>query len=521
MTQFIIVRPGQSNVVTSGPQFGVPYTILGADGSRAVFNDPGDPDYVGWLSNASGFDSPEVREYADELVGDDGGVHGQFLYGRRPITLEGQIDNNPQGLFKYVRSAPILNEAQNPSFERYQASTPTGWTPFSNAGTSGNIARSSDLTLFTPRTGSVYAYHQGTNGAGAGTQAKMMWGVPVSVTTGEKLLLSFKGKRRYGGTQLELRYRNNSGAVVTTGLTSIAGGQLTTTGTSETIFKGLLTVPSGVTTIQITAYLAGVADSNPFDYRVDGFQIVRVPDQATAESLPYFDGDFVEGTGYEVEWVDDPNTSSSRLYSVQEVALSATEARNLRMTKLARATNAMTRDSTIRWLPDGGVPQQLHVRRQQPLRIEGAFNKTFQLAMVASDPRIYAEAVKTTRVVPGDPDEYAMNDGTTDTKPVVVINGPITDPTIQNYTAGKSLSFSTANDPTNFPGAKLNAGDTLVIDMQNKTVMLNGTINVYSAVVFESSEWWTILPGQNTIRLLGTNTSSATNAQVRWSDAWV
>src|SRR4051812_28353884 len=78
-----------------GVQYGVKYTLTGPDGTVAVFNDPADANYVGMLdpANCSGFDSADVRENADELVQMDGGIHGDFYFGRRPVTLAGKIFN--------------------------------------------------------------------------------------------------------------------------------------------------------------------------------------------------------------------------------------------------------------------------------------------------------------------------------------------------------------------------------------------------------------------------------------------
>lgn len=72
-------------------QFGVPFTLIGPSGARAVFNDDTDPDYVGLLSNVSGLDSAEVRENFSDRVEGDGAEHGNFWYGRRPVILEGMI----------------------------------------------------------------------------------------------------------------------------------------------------------------------------------------------------------------------------------------------------------------------------------------------------------------------------------------------------------------------------------------------------------------------------------------------
>lgn len=69
----------------SGPQDDTKYTLLNDDGSEAVFNDPTDSNYVGF-ARWTGLDSPEIRESAYDLVQADGGVHGDFWHGRRPIV---------------------------------------------------------------------------------------------------------------------------------------------------------------------------------------------------------------------------------------------------------------------------------------------------------------------------------------------------------------------------------------------------------------------------------------------------
>ena len=72
-------------------QYGTIYTLNGPNGVTAVFNDPTSPNYVGMLSEITGLDSPEVRESVDELVEADGGVHGAFYFGRRPITMNCRV----------------------------------------------------------------------------------------------------------------------------------------------------------------------------------------------------------------------------------------------------------------------------------------------------------------------------------------------------------------------------------------------------------------------------------------------
>ena len=74
-----------------GPETGLVYTLTGPDGTVAVFNDDTSPDYVGSLTELSGLDSPELRENGGDLIEADGGWHGNFFHGRRPITLAGTI----------------------------------------------------------------------------------------------------------------------------------------------------------------------------------------------------------------------------------------------------------------------------------------------------------------------------------------------------------------------------------------------------------------------------------------------
>lgn len=77
--------------IPGGVQYDTKFTITGPDGAAAVFNDPTDVNYVGVLTEITGFDMPEVRESADNLVQMDGGIHGDFFFGRRPFTMSGRV----------------------------------------------------------------------------------------------------------------------------------------------------------------------------------------------------------------------------------------------------------------------------------------------------------------------------------------------------------------------------------------------------------------------------------------------
>jgi hypothetical protein len=72
---------------------GAVYTLIGPDGATAAFNVPSDPNYVGMLKEVTGLDSPEIRESAQELVEADGGAHGSFFFGRRPVVMNAVVFN--------------------------------------------------------------------------------------------------------------------------------------------------------------------------------------------------------------------------------------------------------------------------------------------------------------------------------------------------------------------------------------------------------------------------------------------
>lgn len=97
-----------------GVEYGQKMTLTGPDGTVAVFNDTSDPNFVGSLdpANSSGLDSPDVRENADDLVQMDGGVHGDFFYGRRPLTLGGRVHGHTSTTQRNLR-LDLLKRATN------------------------------------------------------------------------------------------------------------------------------------------------------------------------------------------------------------------------------------------------------------------------------------------------------------------------------------------------------------------------------------------------------------------------
>lgn len=272
--------------IPTGPQISAKYTLISPSGARVVFNDQNDRDMVGVMTDISGIDSPDVRESADDLVQLDGGVHGEFFYGRRPITLSGILLN------------------------------------------------------------------------------------PVSA--------------------------------------------------------------------------------------------------------------------------DD---------------------RNRRMTKLMAASNAMRQDGTLSWVLQNGYEQFVKVRRNSALRITGKWQKEFQVALVAADPRIYGATLQSGRVNGTSISTghiYASNAGNAPMFPQIVIQGPVTNPVLKNSNGGSiSLTYT------------LTSTDRLVIDTLNRTVTDQNGLSRYSAVDFLSTTWWSVDPGVNDITFSASSATGSSWFMAYWRDAWI
>lgn len=124
------------------PQIGTKYVLVNANGVRVTFNDPTDADNVGVLTNITGLDSAEVREDGENLVQTDGGVHGPFLYGRRPILLEGFIYGHVSDSQRNERVARLASatDAMGPD-------ATLSWQPAGGAAVYSKVRRQQPLKI--------------------------------------------------------------------------------------------------------------------------------------------------------------------------------------------------------------------------------------------------------------------------------------------------------------------------------------------------------------------------------------
>lgn len=138
---------------------------------------------------------------------------------------------------------------------------------------------------------------------------------------------------------------------------------------------------------------------------------------------------------------------------------------------------------------------------------------TFQIQLKAEDPTIY-EAVVTDTATLGNPESgfgfnlaFNFGFGTSSTAGAASLNntgnkdadctfeivGPVVNPIIVHDESGNRLSFA----------CTLGVGDTLEVNLRNKTVLLGGTTSRRNFLI-GTSRWFLLQPGTNTIRFLGT-----------------
>ncbi|MEA9986258.1 phage distal tail protein [Subtercola sp. RTI3] len=151
----------------------------------------------------------------------------------------------------------------------------------------------------------------------------------------------------------------------------------------------------------------------------------------------------------------------------------------------------------------------------------------FILTLIATDPTIFdnsAGGIQTATIAPAVGGGVAMpfiwtpliwtpgaspttvtNPGNVLAFPTITLNNAMTNPTILNVTTGQFITFN---------GLTTSAGDQLVIDMKNRTVLLNGgSILTY---VSTTSSWWGLVVGANSIKLTTTNGADTVTGTFTW-----
>lgn len=154
----------------------------------------------------------------------------------------------------------------------------------------------------------------------------------------------------------------------------------------------------------------------------------------------------------------------------------------------------------------------------------------FAVELHATDPRIYDDAEQTGLAALPSPSGgltfpvtpplvfgtvstggtiLADNAGTFPTPVQFRIDGPVTNPRVENVTLGRALQLTYT----------LDASEHLLIDSDTRTVMLGGTASRYSALG-EAPEWFDLAPGVNEIKFSAL-TATAGTLTASWRSAWI
>lgn len=179
---------------------------------------------------------------------------------------------------------------------------------------------------------------------------------------------------------------------------------------------------------------------------------------------------------------------------------------------------------------DETIPKQMLVRRSGEIpepKVADA-DVRFIIGLVAPDPRKYGTVLHQLTATQASPAAglappltpplalpagappmavACTNAGSYETRPTVLITGPITGPAVVNQTTGQVVSFS---------GMTLAASDQLLVDLSTKTSYLNGAYRTADV----SSSWWVLQRGTTTVQVTGTGATGSTMT-VAWRDAWI
>lgn len=375
-------------------------------GARAVFNDPADPDYVGALTEVTGLDSPEVRESAFDLTESDGGSHGYFYLGRRPIVLTGAVFGHASVAERAVR----LDRARRASLA-LRNDTLLSWKP---------RVRLENLVT-NPRAQNDLVGWSGTSPSfviNSGASVARVTGVspPVGTTAVQISTTTLAGTQYQGATT---SITLNAG--VTYGI-SAAYRRTAGTGTGEILVSHSTGAGSGLT----------------------------LTSNATAASWTTVTGTFTPTvTGSYVVALRQPNSNTiDTVFQISDVMVSP-------------GTTTTYRDGDTAgwfWNGDSGntssgdfIETYIPVRRQQPFRESGNWVKTFQIPLVAESAVIQSYALK--HGVLGVAQE---NRGNYPAYPEITIVGPSTNPSVTSGLA----TFQTT-------GLTLASGETVRFNMLN------------------------------------------------------
>lgn len=503
----ITVEPGTDTNVPFGQNISTAYTLTGPDGTRAVFNNMADRDYVGMLTEITGLDSPEVRESAEEAVQMDGGLHGDFFFGRRPVTLTGLI-LNPASVGERDRRMTKIARASN----AMRADAQLSWVSEGGVQQYINVRRQQPLRV------------------SGGWQKSFQLGLVAA------------DPRIYNR---DIKVENVATTLsAPTSPTTIAQDDFTSF--TSGVLNGR-TAPIGGTWATLSS--TGVGDFVPSTTPTGGASVSIHSLIMTAVLGPIV-GD--------VDVVADFRADNDAANGI--MARYVTQTRNVYLfakrnsTSTSASAGIIMRDSTSGYLTLATLPITVADLSASPNYLVRGHLHVYESGVVVAELRRVADNSLISSATASHPDlatggelatgqagftgsEYdatgnvyfdsftatttvgisgiaaemtVTNEGSALTYPILQISGPGTNPTIRNYTTGQQIAFDVT----------LAAGDTLLVDTLNRTIYLND-LTAYETLDFNNTDWWGLAPGDNRLLLSFTDFDTGANMAVQFRDAWI
>lgn len=474
--------PAQANQHL-GVEYGAVYELVGPNGARAVFNDDKDPDFVGSLSaESSGLDSADVREDAEDATEADGGVHGNFWYGRRPVVLQGQVSatskterNNRVAKLKLASNA-MRDDAR------------LTWQPEGGPEVYLDLRRQQPVRI---TKGFVKEFQVPLVAASIYPRSATSKIVESKIETNTKYLTKFPTSQ----TQIHF------------------GGF----GEHE---EGLFSPPiSGIETEDGTfTKTEGMAEAKKQIYLVASKFGYAVPTTATIRGVE---------VGIKRRALDTSLTEGANEFKDNEVRLVDTETAGGLLGENKAKPEAWpywtgSGSDTAQWAFYGGKTDKWGATITPTKVNHGASADEWGIALTpermagwGAGDKAEVDAMKMTvywqEAATVSNQLVCQNDGDADALPKVVIKGAIDNPIVVNTTTGKMVKIDYS----------LGEGSVMVIDFEHHTVMVNNSEDIYAAYDFPVSDWWTLIPGSNVIAVNGEYASSKAKVEIIWNDTYV
>lgn len=508
-----------------GIEWGAKYTLVGPDGTTVVFNDSSDPNFIGVLSpESSGLDSPDVREDATDATEEDGGHHGDFFEGRRPVVLQGTI---------IASSATQRNERVGKLKRATRALR-------RDATLTWKIAGGVEVELALRRQQPLRVTKGYTKDFQVGMVAADIF--PKSVADHTSTLIfdrSFidttKNIDRIAINATHIYYSNKL-------LTGIGRSKLDGSEVNDS-FAATENGPTGIDLNSTYVYWGSTAGKIGRMTLAGGsinnaFATVTGPNTVAVNATHIFYGNelgsaigrcTIAGGSIENSWLSIPGegirgprkivVNSEFIYYASGNndigrATIAGASLNQSFINVTGVVSTLDVDANfIYWA--GGTSRKTIGRAKlngteideewinlgeevEDIWVQGEY---LYYASAESGGQIGKIALKTVN------EEVVMkNEGDTGAAPMVKLTGPGSTFRLENATTEEAIVLE---------GVELGATDYFEIDFRNHTIKKNGTTYAYNALNFAESEWWKIEPGENQIVVTGGT------AEFTWRDTYI